>query len=387
MRKNQLVILAVVTALFAAAAGYLLYERQARVITAVAAGERLFPGLIDEVNRVATVEIRNSDGTFTAIRRDGGEWVIEEKHGYPAKVAKIRELILALANARILDKRTSNAELYAQLQVEPIDSEDAKSGQVILKAENGEQMAGLVIGKRRLRGRFGAGTDELYVRKIDAEQSWVADDIPSVLGGLNQWLDRDLVNVARARVRRVTNSRPEGDQLVLRRPSPDASDVAVEDLPKNAKLDQFRANDVASALEWLILDNVKPADDLAASTIEGYSRYETFDGLIIDVTVRTAGKPGTKDGEPEADRWIVLDAGFNPEGVSEAAPAEPAPATEFPQETAKDDGGLKAPEAVGENAAKLAERFKGWAYKVPDWKIEVFLRRQADLIDKENSGS
>lgn len=374
MRKNSLIILAVVTGFAVAIAGFLVQSREDAVIKEVAEGAALFPGLTDRINDVTEIEIRNTDGVITAVLQDG-TWVIKEKGGYPAKLDKIRELMIGVARARILEERTSKPEYYSRLQVEDIDTPDAKSGQVLMRNANGDQLAGLVIGKRRLRGQFGAGTDDLYVRRVGEAQSVLANDIPSVLGGLNQWLDRDLVNVNRNRVRSVTNTRPEGDLLVVRRSSPEAADLTVEDLPRGAKADQFRTNDMGSALEFLILDDVRPAAEVIGQPTDGFSRYETFDGMIIDITVHST--PGA-DGKSE--RWLVLDAGFNPAGVAaeaESPPADPA--------TPDAEGALMDPENVKQRAQDLAARFKGWAYKVPDWKTDVFLRRQAELIDREKS--
>ncbi len=374
MRKNPLIVLAAVTAISVAAAGYLLNARQAAVITQLEDGAPLFPQLVDGVNAVTEVEIRNTDGTITA-RLTDDTWQIVEKSGYPAKIDKMRELILGIAKARILEERTSKPELYTRLQVEDIDSPDAKSGQVIMRDANGNQVAGLIIGKRRLRGQFAAGTDDLYVRRVGEAQSVLANDIPSVLGGLNQWLERDLVNVPRARIRAVTNTRPEGDLLSVSRAGVDAADVTVDDLPPGKKADQFRANDMANALEFLILDDVLPAEEIVSRPAEGFARFETFDGLIIDVAVHTRPGAGGED-----ERWIVLDAGFNPDGVSGSPPPPATAGDSQPTESI-----LKDAEAVKQEAQEAAARFRGWAYKLPDWKTDVFLRRQADLIDQEAS--
>jgi hypothetical protein len=85
----------------------------------VSGGEYLIPGLKERINEIDAIAVTGSGDTESvSIARDSDGWRIKEKDGYPADVGKLREVLLALADARKLEQKTANPELYAQLGVE-----------------------------------------------------------------------------------------------------------------------------------------------------------------------------------------------------------------------------------------------------------------------------
>ena len=51
---------------------------------------------------------------------DKETWTVAERDNYPADTGRLRKLLLELAEARLLEEKTSNPELYDRLKVEDI---------------------------------------------------------------------------------------------------------------------------------------------------------------------------------------------------------------------------------------------------------------------------
>ena len=77
------------------------------------------PALQDRVNDTAAVIIEAADGTVT-LEREGADWTLAEKAGYPANAEKIRELILSLRDAKILEEKTANKDRFNEVVRGPV---------------------------------------------------------------------------------------------------------------------------------------------------------------------------------------------------------------------------------------------------------------------------
>ncbi len=74
-------------------------------------GEPMLPGLREQINDVTGLIIQQSEGERVSIRLSNGQWQLEEKQGYPADGGKIRSALLILADAKILEEKTSRPEM------------------------------------------------------------------------------------------------------------------------------------------------------------------------------------------------------------------------------------------------------------------------------------
>ena len=335
MHKRSLVRLAAATIVLVAAAVVSL-AIGAPGASRAGADERALPALSGELGQLATVEIRRSglDLTFT---RDGDNWLVKEKGGYPADAAKIRRIVLALADMTLVEPKTREPALYPRLEVE--DPGKGKSTLVALHDKSGAALAQLIIGKHRY-DRLGAGNDGVYVRKPGDPQSWLArgsldftDDMPS-------WLARRIVDIPDSRVAKVALPQPDGAALVLSRAKPDAK-FTVEGAPANTKYKSDTAlGEPAMALETFDLEDVQPAAKLPVPD-KGVTAasYSTFDGLTVTVKLF---RHGDKD-------W----AAFAATGSGKAA----------------------------DEAKKINDRVSRWVYAIPGYKAKMMETKLADLIE------
>ncbi|MBM3486993.1 MAG: DUF4340 domain-containing protein [Alphaproteobacteria bacterium] len=330
-----------------------------RAPTRIAADRPLaFPEAAKRANDVAEIVIRSGREPFT-IRRNGEVWGIVEKGGYPVSFERVKTTIVALGNLRLLEQKTSDAERYARLQLEDPAGADAKSRLVVMKDGTGKEIASAVVGRRNTT-LFGANRGGTYIRRGTEAGSWLAEGDLEVGATPNDWMEREIVDVASDRIARAVVTHPDGEKTVVRKDVQNQPAFTVDDIPEGRKLKtDNEGGTVAGAIWRLRLEDVKPAKDLAAPAAGHVVRFETFDGL--NVTVRLS--------KIEEEYWATFEAAADP-----PAPAADKPATDPAKaEDAKNDP-VKA-------AADLNARVKGWAYRLSNWDAEKMTKKVADLLD------
>jgi Domain of unknown function (DUF4340) len=335
MAKRSLVALALVTLLMVVAAVATLMTSGGGPGRA-GSDERALPALGPRLGEAATVEIRRTGLDLTFVR-DGNDWLVEQKSGYPADAAKVRRVVLALADMTLVEPKTAEPALYPRLGVE--DPGHGKSTLVVVKDKSGTDIARLIVG-RRSYDRLGAGNDGVYLRMPGDSRSWLArgsldfsDDVPG-------WLARQIVDVPSSRIAKVAVTQPDGATLTLSRAKPDAK-FAVENPPKDAKFkSDAQLAEPATGLETLSLDDVRLATKFAVPN-KGVTvaSYTTFDGLTVRLRLFQAGG---KD-------WAALSAS----GAGTAA-------TE---------------------AKRIQDKVGRWVYAIPSYKAKLIETKLADLIE------
>ena len=78
-----------------------------------------------------------------------------------------------LADLRLLEAKTDQADRHARLEVEDITAKDAKSRQVTLAGADGKPLADLIVGKQNYTSDLN-GLRGVYVRKPGNAQAWLA---------------------------------------------------------------------------------------------------------------------------------------------------------------------------------------------------------------------
>jgi hypothetical protein len=197
----------------------------------------------------------------------------------------------------------------------------------------------LVVGRRRVRVQ-GNVPESVYVRRPTENQAWLAEGRLPLDGDPNLWIDRDLANIARERIRALTVARPGEAPLVLRRGRDTDSPLAVETPAGAGEMDEISLDEVARSFEFLTFLDVRKAAEIPGERV-GEGRFELTDNLRIAVVVH-------KDGET---LWAMLSA----EGDAEAE--------------------------------RLGNRWRGWAYQVGQWKEKAFVPRLEDLRKQPPAGA
>jgi len=125
------------------------------------------------------------------VRGADGVWTMPAKDGYPVVSEQARRLALEMANLRILEARTSNPALFAEIDLDraPRRAGDRRAWRC--SGAQGERFGTLLVGRTRF-GRQGAAGDGAFVRSEGGDQVWLAQGRVTVEREAAKWLARRL---------------------------------------------------------------------------------------------------------------------------------------------------------------------------------------------------
>jgi len=349
--------------------------------------EPAVPGLAARLNDLDRVVITGPGKQVLAtLLRADGQWRLEERN-YPADAAKLRELLVGLAEARRIEAKTSNPELYSRLGVQDIDKTDAGGVQIEL-AGGGEPVL-LIVGENNPRGK---GT---YVRRVGEAQSWLVDRNIAVDKSPANWLNRELVDVQPDRIDEVVVERGK-DRVEIAASEAANGDFVLRNLPKGREpASDYVADATAGLLQGLRFEDVAAADSMAVDAASRRTaRFVLRDGVRVDVESwqadgKTWAKLAARLDEASATAAIeaqqakakaewerklaekAADAAKNEgEGKAESATAEPNAAAPEPPLAVKDPAADREQRlsALRNEVETLNQRFNGRAFVLPTYK-------------------
>lgn len=396
MSPKALVVLAVITVIATAGAVYAVLN-QPGTTTLQFVDEPAFPSLRETPDAVAKITVTTPDGTITLVRETGDRWAALERYGYPVDSARVRALVIALADMRLIERKTAQPEHYDRLEVEDPGSEDAHSQLVRLEAADGTVLAEAIIGKQRTRltGTEPSGT---YLRRPGEAVSWLASGGVEIADAVTGWLDDQIVDLNTRSIAQIAIEPAGGPGYALERAAPDddwrmadlAADESLGDDPDFARL--------SGALSGVRLEDVKPRDQLTWPGESSSARVRTFDGLEMTVHLARiddaywatfdaqAVEPSVSDAaDPTA---ADAQAGSPEETSAEAATAETATAES--ERAAEGPEGDTAAEGVEEvsleetaapaDPAELDRRLGKWAYQIPEYLYNRLTTARSEFL-------
>jgi hypothetical protein len=337
------------------------------------AGYEVFADLKPALGQVEEIRFAKGDGSRTTLRKSANGWIVVERQ-YPADAGRVRELALALANLKVVERKTSEPSNYPTLGVEAPDKPTAAS--TLLEVVAGKKTWALIVGK-------GAGGRGVYVRKPTEAASSLAAPLISADPDQKRWIDRLLTDIPGASVHQIAVKPASGPAYLLTRADRGAADLTLSPVPRGrSPVSSMSLNAQADALTAFHFDEVRaqPATAVAPSDT---ATYRTFDGQVIEFA-------GHRDGEKTfvtvtAHRDAALAAKFPPpapEPIAAVTPAAadkaaPAPAAATPQSATP-----AAAKPADQTAERLASRAMGVEYEVPAYKYEAIFKKQDELLEK-----
>jgi hypothetical protein len=293
-------------------------------------GRLMFPDLAPKLQTAARVEIVHQDKT-TAIAKHDDTWGLTDRDGYAVQPGKLRGVLTALTELRLVEPRTTDPAQFSRLGLEDPAGKTATSNLLRVLDASGNPIVALIVGHRRVRTQ-GNVPEQVYVRRPDDNQTWLAEGSLQVDADPQLWLERDVMNVDHARIASVDVERGEqklgfardGQKLVLKSPTDHPS------------LDDYKVDDVDRALELLTFQDVQ-SDKGAVGDKIGQSVYTTDDGMTVTATVFKGDK----------DIWARFSAVGSDKSKSEAD--------------------------------KLNARLTGWTYQLGSWKEKALVPSLDDL--------
>lgn len=369
MKTSTFAALAVVTAAAIGGAIYATQEREA-VIAESFEREVLYPDLLSRVNDVTWLRVNSqADGPLTMVKREGN-WVLEEKHGYFADIEKISQTLVELSSMKTMEPKTRKPENFAELNVEDVEAPEGtitNSIHVTVKAGE-EKLADLLVGRTRPVD-VGGG---VFVRKMGENQSWLASGSYQPNRKALKWLDRNIINVDSRRVHRVTMQHADGDGFEVRR-----TDIASEDMvygsfvppglePKPA----HEMKNMAQIVDFLVMEDVRPADEVDWTSPDSIVWFETYDGLKIAITAKNEGKHTWF--RVDVEEGVVHDelAGF----VAKFKGKDSLEGRIADQ--------MKTAEEAAAEIAMLNQRLAPWAFRFTEYKTGKAVARSTDMLQE-----
>jgi len=347
---NARAVLVLVVLLVILGGGALIYlhqENAERPGNVASLGKPLLPEL--KAADIASIRIAQPNATLTLQRRDDG-WVIAERRGFPADVAKVRDFVIQVLELKVGQSEPIGEKDRARLNV------DASGTQVEFASADGKSLGKLTVGKKyfksgevenpdkaRADGRF------VSVPAQAATVYIVSDPLTQASTKSADWIDHTSFQVEKVKTLEV--KKPDGEAWKLERAG-DNADWKLTPMKPGEKLNTGNANAATYSLSLLELADVAP-DDAKDTGLDNPTliRAATFDGLTYEIQV----------GKLQGDNYFVR---FTSSGSVQGQDGD-------------------------ERIKKLRERqpreklLSGYVLMIPKSKLDDTLKPRNDLLEKK----
>ena len=277
MNTKSLLVLIILVAVGVAA--YMFSQGDSRINSTEKVGSPILPGLFAALNDVDSLQFTEAGSKVLAtLQRQDDKWVVAERNNFPAEIAKIRSIVLSLAEAKILEQKTSNSELYSKLGVDSIELDTAEGIQVSIRY--GDQNPALIVGKPGPQIN-----KNRYVRRTDDATSWLVDRKLDVQYEVTHWLRKDLLSVEPAEVAAVSIELADGSKLEIQNDNTEQNKFLVTNLsdPDSQVIDA-ELHQVTNALSSFQLLDVKTQAEFGQVEPTMMIEYKLNSGANISLT-------------------------------------------------------------------------------------------------------
>jgi hypothetical protein len=164
-------------------------------------GVALLPALAGEINTVTQLSVRRGSATpSVTLHSRAGRWTVAERGDYPADVPKLRKLLLALSDAKIVEEKTSNPANFSVIGVDDPSSATASGAEISISAQDGKHA--VIIGKP-----VGAGN---FARRVGENRSYSVEPSISFETEPRFWIVSQLLDLPAAGIQSVQIKPPTG---------------------------------------------------------------------------------------------------------------------------------------------------------------------------------
>ena len=240
-------------------------------------GGALLPSLAGELNTVTALRVRRGSATPTVtVHEQGGRWTVAERGDYPADVSKLRKLLLALRDARIVEQKTSNPANFPIIGVEDPSVPGATGAEISVTVRGGKHA--VIIGKPVGEGNFARRSGENSSYSVEPGISFETEP--------RFWIDPRLLDVVAAGIQSIEVKPAAGPAYTVHRvatgsasagaagsPTAGAPGAGSPTVPKGAQNSQGSEN--------FALDGVPPGRKAAEAASLAPSP-STYSGLTAD---------------------------------------------------------------------------------------------------------
>jgi len=319
----------------------------------------LFPELFEQLSGVDTIKFKSAQDEFTLFKQDE-DWLVKERWSFPADFNLVKRALIDIAEAKILERKTDNAEHHLLLGVEGVE-DGGESIQVTLL--NGEQqVADLILGTEREIAN-NTGPRQFYVRRSNEDRVWLAEGYLNINPLMLNWIKSEVTNIDRARIAQVNIIQPNGQTATIVNIGKKDKFGVPEMMEKTIfKYDQL-GYDIAGTLNQLRMEDVQPLTDFSRGDSEVVTaEFITFDGLKVI----------TETSFIDGFYYTMFRAEYDASAVQAA-----------PEDIQQLDV-LKTAALVKQEADTITEELKPWVYRFGGFVGTNMMRAEADIITKSD---
>ena len=251
-------------------------------------GTALLPSLAGQLNTITALSVRRAAATPTAsVHEHDGRWTVVERGDYPADVSKVRKLLLALSDAKIIEEKTSNPASFPIIGVEDPALPGASGAEVSFTGRDGKHS--VIVGKSTGDGNF--------VRRGGENTSYSVEPGITFETEPRFWIDSRLLDIPAAGIQSIQVKPASGAGYTIRRDTAGAN-YTLDGVPPGRKaIDSASIAPSPTLLSGLTADDVTPVGgvDFSQRTV---ATVTMFDGGVTTIT-------GTSSGNKH---WIQLSA-------------------------------------------------------------------------------
>jgi hypothetical protein len=274
MSRGRFTALALAALVVLAAALYLGSRRDSAEPSA--AGTLFLPQLADALGTVSEIDLqRGAAAPAVTLHRGGEQWSIAQRADYPADAAKIHKLLLSLADAKIVEEKTSDPANFALIGVDDPASPKAAGTLITLTTKDGAR--GIIVGKPIGEGNFARRAGEN--RSFTVAPGITAEVEPKA------WIDARLLDVPAAQIQSIEEKPASGPAYALHRLKPGEDGFGLDGAPPAGRklLDAKALAPSGSVLSGLTADDVAAASGIDFSK-SSQAIFTLADGNVITVT-------------------------------------------------------------------------------------------------------
>lgn len=286
MNRQRFIVLLVAALLVITGALYLSARRN---VSREAHDALLLPTLAQQMSTVTALSVRKGGAApAVTVHQSAGKWTVLERGDYPADVAKLRKLLLALGDAKIVEEKTSNPANFPIIGVEDPGQPGSTGAEITVAAQDGRHA--VIIGKPIGDGNF--------ARRGGENRSYIVEPAITFETEPRYWIESRLIDVPTASIQSIEVKPASGAGYVIRRLKPNEDGFGLDGTPPGRKALDARALAPSSTLlSGLTAEDVAPAKDI------------DFSQATQATLTLSGGNVVTLTGTQAADkRWIEVKA-------------------------------------------------------------------------------
>jgi len=374
MNRKQFSFLLVAVVLVGAA-GLIVHQRNRNSwqIAATTIGQKLLPNLA--INDIAQITIQSGTNTLNLAQRDQ-LWRVRERGDYPADFSCISNLLLKLADLKIVQTEDAGPSQLGRFELLPSGAEKNSGTLVGFKDQSGKTLDTLLLGKKHqskpaanspFGGSGGEGwPDGRYVMAGASAKTVavISDPLDNVQPQPEQWLNKEFFSIEKPRLIEVKFPEATNSWELTR--ASETNEWQLAEAKPGEKLDTSKMYGVTSPFSSPSFNSVAPLKS-GNSTNETVLTVETFDGFTY------VAKIAPKQNE-------TFPVCFT---ITASLPAERAVAKdEKAEDKAKLDKEFKDRQTrLTEKLAK-EKQFEKWVYYLPGYAVDPILKSRGQLLEE-----